>query len=93
MGHKPPAFGSSASKRREVAVMLDVSNAARLHLITNEMAIWAHEVRLDANDVRHADENAPLPDVNDAKKCVEFTKAIAMFLFGLPSMVERGRGK
>ena len=31
------------------------------HLITADMAEWAHEVRLDANDQRHADEAAALP--------------------------------
>lgn len=35
-----------------------IENAAKDHLITNEMSKWAHDVRLDANDQRHADENA-----------------------------------
>jgi hypothetical protein len=38
-----------------------IDDAKNKHLITDEMAAWAHEIRLDANDQRHADENAPLP--------------------------------
>jgi hypothetical protein len=37
------------------------------HLITQDMAKWAHQVRLDANDERHADEEAPLPNQQDAE--------------------------
>ena len=39
-----------------------IDEAAKAHLITAEMAQWAHDVRLDANDQRHADDSAPLPD-------------------------------
>src|SRR5712672_3170939 len=38
-----------------------IDQAAAEHLITADMAVWAHEVRLDANDQRHADEEAPIP--------------------------------
>jgi len=64
--------------------------AAQKHLITDEMAQWAHEVRLDANEPRHADQKAPMPDEEEAKKAINFTKALAEFLFVLPSMVSRG---
>lgn len=70
-----------------------IEKAGKEHLITKEMAVWAHDVRLDANDQRHADENATLPTEADASKCVEFAKALAEFLFVLPKRVERGRGK
>lgn len=65
--------------------------AARDHLITAEMAAWAHEVRLDANDQRHADEGAALPSETDAAKAIEFASALAQFLYVLPARVERGR--
>jgi hypothetical protein len=65
--------------------------AAENHLITKEMAAWAHEIRLDANDQRHADDAAPLPSAQDAEKAVEFAKALAQFLFVLPARVARGR--
>ena len=54
------------------------------------MANWAHEVRLDANDQRHADDAAELPNENDAKKVIDFAIAIAEYLFVLPAKVERG---
>jgi hypothetical protein len=68
-----------------------IKAAEAAHLITPEMAEWAHEVRVDANDQRHADENAPLPTKEDAEKTIEFAKTLAQFLFVLPSMVSRGR--
>lgn len=67
-----------------------IDKASADHLITTDMAIWAHEVRLDANDERHADEDAELPNEADARKVVDFALALAQFLFVLPSRVERG---
>lgn len=68
-----------------------IDQAADKHLITAEMKTWAHEIRLDANDQRHADEGAPLPNEADARKAVEFAQALAQFLFVLPARVKRGR--
>jgi len=67
-----------------------IEKAVTAHIITNEMAKWAHEVRLDANDQRHADEVAPLPTEIEAKKCIDFAKALGEFMFVLPSRVQRG---
>lgn len=68
-----------------------IDAAAKAHLITEEMAAWAHEIRLDANDQRHADESCELPDSADAGKVIEFANALAQFLYVLPARVERGR--
>lgn len=68
-----------------------IEKAAENRLITQEMALWAHEVRLDANDERHADDAAPLPNEVDAKRCIDFVRALADFLFILPSRVAKGR--
>ena len=68
-----------------------IEAAAKAHLITSEMAAWAHDIRLDANDQRHADEAAPLPDSANASKVIDFTLALAQFLYVLPARVERGR--
>lgn len=68
-----------------------IDKAAQDHLITLEMSAWAHEVRLDANDQRHADEGASLPSKADAEKAIEFASALAQFLYVLPARVERGR--
>ncbi len=67
-----------------------IENASTAHLITPEMAKWAHEVRLDANEQRHADDNAPLPNYDDARRAIDFALALAEFLFVLPSRVTRG---
>ena len=67
-----------------------INKAVEDHLITSEMAKWAHEIRLDANEQRHADENALLPSDEDAKKCVDFANALGEFLFVLPARVARG---
>lgn len=68
-----------------------IEKAAADHLITAEMALWAHEVRLEANDQRHADAVATLPTEEDAKRTVDFANALAEFLFVLPARVARGR--
>jgi uncharacterized protein DUF4145 len=67
-----------------------INQAVKDHLITEDMGKWAHEVRLDANDQRHVDEGAPLPTEADARRIVEFAKSLAMFLFVLPAMVNKG---
>ena len=67
-----------------------IEKAVEDNLLTSEMASWAHEVRLDANDQRHSDEEASLPNGDDAKKAIEFTLAIAEYLYVLPARVQRG---
>lgn len=67
-----------------------IKKAAEDHLITPEMEKWAHQVRLEANYQRHADQNAPLPTEEEARQTLEFAKALAEFLFVLPSRVTRG---
>jgi DNA-directed RNA polymerase subunit RPC12/RpoP len=68
-----------------------IDQAAQENLITEEMGAWAHDIRLDANDERHADDEADLPDINDAKRCIDFVKAFAEFMYVLPARVRRGR--
>lgn len=68
-----------------------INKAADDHLITAGMKEWAHAVRLDANDQRHADENAALPTTADAQRCLDFAQALGQFLFALPAQVARGR--
>ena len=68
-----------------------IDKAVSDHLITNEMGLWAHEVRLEANGQRHADENFTLPTADDASRIIAFAEALAEFLFVLPARVSRGR--
>ena len=67
-----------------------IDKAAKDHLITSDMALWAHDVRLDANDERHSDENATMPNTLDAKRSVDFALALAEFMFVLPAKVQSG---
>jgi len=67
-----------------------IEKAVSDNAITPEMAKWAHAVRLDANDQRHADEVATLPTESDAKRVIEFAKALAEFMFVLPTRIARG---
>lgn len=52
------------------------------------MSQWAHQIRLEANDQRHADDNASLPTEVDVKRVVEFAIALGEFLFVLPNRVQ-----
>ena len=66
-----------------------IEAAANNHLITPEMAQWAHEVRLDANDQEHTDEEATLPNSDDAEKVIDFALVLAEFLFVLTETLQR----
>ena len=70
-----------------------IEAAAKDHLITTGMSEWAHQIRLEANDQRHADEHAELPTEEDAKRILEFAFALAEFLFVLPNKVIIGLEK
>ena len=81
-----------AKEYEEGSLYARIEAAASDHLITTDMSEWAHDVRLDANDQRHADIAAALPTVGDAQRCNDFAQALAEFLFVLPERVHRGRG-
>ena len=74
----------------EGSLYVRIENAVKDHLITKEMSQWAHEVRLDANDQRHATESATLPTPEEAKRVIDFATALAEFIFVLPSRVQKG---
>jgi len=67
-----------------------IDKAAKDHLITDEMAKWAHQIRLDANEQRHADKDVGLPTNEDGKLTFNFAMAFAEYLFVLPSRVTHG---
>lgn len=67
-----------------------IDKAAETHIITQEMAAWAHEVRLEANDQRHDDESQPLPDGAAGRRAVDFVVAFGQLMFVLPARVSRG---
>ena len=67
-----------------------INKAAEKNLITEDMKTWATQVRLDAIDQRHPEKGIPVSNVEEAKRIIEFAKALAMFLFVVPAMVTRG---
>ena len=67
-----------------------IKEAEAGHIITADMATWAHQVRLDANDERHADESAQFPTAEEAQRSLDFATALAEILFVLPARVTRG---
>lgn len=79
-----------AKNYSEGSLYARIEKAVKDNLITTEMAEWAHDIRLDANDQRHADQAVTLPGTDDARRCVDFALALAQFLFVLPARVKRG---
>jgi Domain of unknown function (DUF4145) len=67
-----------------------IEMAAKQGVITVDMKTWAHQVRLDANDQRHADDDASLPTEEDARLVLDFAEALGHLLFVLPARVTRG---
>jgi hypothetical protein len=67
-----------------------IDKAKKDNLITGAMADWAHSVRLDANDQRHADEHGPLPNEVEAQRCIDFVLALGQLLFVLPNRIKKG---
>jgi Domain of unknown function (DUF4145) len=70
-----------------------IKEALASKLLTEEMGEWAHHIRLEANDQRHADPKASPPTREQAEKAVEFAEALADFLFILQDKVTRGKTK
>ena len=80
----------SFSGYKDGSLYYRITKAVEDHLITKEMAEWAHEVRLDANDQRHAEEDTELPTEKHAQTALDFARALAEFLYVLPSKVQMG---
>lgn len=77
-------------KYAEGSLYSRIEKAVEEHLLTPEMASWAHAVRLDANDQRHADDAATFSTPEDAKRVLEFALALGEYLFVLPARIKRG---
>jgi hypothetical protein len=62
-------------------------------LLTAEMEAWAHEIRLSANEPRHADEKFDGATSEDAEQIIAFAKALGEYLYVLPARVQRWQEK
>jgi hypothetical protein len=67
-----------------------IDKAVKDHILTEDMGKWAHSVRLEANAVRHADQQNPPPNREDAARVLEFSKALGDFLFVFTARVAQG---
>ncbi|MNE09974.1 hypothetical protein D3C80_1026690 [compost metagenome] len=57
--------------------------------LTQNMAEWAHQVRLGSNRPRHADKENPHVSEAEAKQSLDFATALVHFLFILSAQVAR----
>ena len=62
-----------------------IAKAVTEGILTTRMADWAHRVRLDANNPRHADDQTPHMTNEDAQRAFDFAKALTEYLYVLPS--------
>jgi len=62
-----------------------IQDGVKNGMLTNDMAAWAHLVRLNSNNPRHADIEKPHMTYEDALMSLDFAKALAEVLFVLPS--------
>lgn len=64
-----------------------IREAVKTHLIPKSLGDWAHQVRLDANRPRHADETNANVTPEEAERAVAFAEAMGQYLFVLPSLI------
>ena len=62
-------------------------------LLTAEMRDWAHEIRISANEPRHADDNYEGANEKDAEQVIQFAKALAEYLYVLPARVQKWKAQ
>jgi hypothetical protein len=75
---------------RDGSLYTRIDRAVQEHVLTEGMATWAHKVRLEANNVRHADDAVLPPTRDEAAQVVAFASALGDFLFVFTARVEEG---
>jgi hypothetical protein len=92
---KTKGFPRYDSNGKEHSLNSRINEAAEGGVLTKGMAEWAHAIRVDANDQRHADDNLAALSNEALRRKAEGTlnlaKAIGEFLFVIPAMVEAGK--
>jgi hypothetical protein len=66
-----------------------IKEAHEQGLLTAQMRDWAHEIRLSANEPRHADDDFDGATNADAKQVIEFAEALGEYLYVLPARVKK----
>ncbi len=67
-----------------------IDAAEKNNIITGSMAQWAHAVRLEANNVRHVDDENPHATREQAQQVIQFAQALGTFLFTLQAKIDVG---
>jgi hypothetical protein len=67
-----------------------IDQAVEQHILTAPMGQWAHAVRLEANNVRHADQTNPHLTRPQAQQVDEFASALGDFLYVLTAKIAKG---
>jgi hypothetical protein len=75
---------------REGSLYARIDKAVADHILTEGMGQWAHAVRLEANNVRHADDVSPHVTRPQAERMVQFATALGDFLYVLTAKIEEG---
>jgi hypothetical protein len=68
-----------------------IDEASKTGLLTPEMAEWAHEVRLDSNRPRHADDADAHVTRQQAENAIEYVRTLGHILYVLPQRVTEGK--
>lgn len=74
---------------KENSLFFRINQAHEDGLLTRQMRDWAHEIRLSANEPRHADDDFQGATSEDAKQVIEFAEALGEYLYVLPARVKK----
>ncbi len=69
-----------------------IEKASQDGLFTSQMREWAHEIRLSANDPRHADDDFEGSTPKQVDQIIQFAEALAEYLFVLPARISKWKG-
>lgn len=75
---------------RDGSLYVRIEKAVEDRVLTEGMAAWAHRVRLEANSVRHVDEDVMPPTEEDAHRVIEFASALGDFMYVFEARVAEG---
>ncbi|WP_292932063.1 DUF4145 domain-containing protein [Novosphingobium sp. PASSN1] len=70
-----------------------IEKASQDGLFTSEMRDWAHEIRLSANDPRHADEDYFGSTIEQVDQIIQFAESLGEYLFVLPARIRKWKGQ
>jgi hypothetical protein len=77
----------------EGSVYARIDLAKKSGILTEDMAEWAHSVRLGSNRPRHADVDDAHVTPEEASQALEYVMTLAQLLYVLPKRIAVGRAK